>query len=444
VSPIAPSQPPKKSRIIYWVIAIGFLTVSAAYLWTAYGQRYVLTDEPDVVRDAGGVRIGTDFSSRDLDPGDRTVLEVEITNRSGKTLTRPWISAAVPAFAETPVNRAIQRDIPNDTSWRIPIPLRAGSATGQFRGRVTVGWTAGPDTVVDLTPPLVVVRNAWSRIQWIATGLQAISKDLALPFILAIVAAVFQRRKDEEARAHAETERHDDRLRNTWTLMLQKHHQNAELYYLPLLGAIRNFRLALAENDETKAFYFFMAVCWRIWQLSQKIGGLYFKDRAAEVLLSRIWRVIVEEADYRFDGRANRELAIEKLTVKEAAAPITYAAFSSGASPLKSQPPFDDTLLRKFRNWKLAAASDDHLTVNDIEDLLAIFRSVADFETNRPYQYWYNQKPEFPGDAVVEFAGKLVARHPLMKEVRGPFERYYLGIQRDFDAPEVKWPWQKA
>jgi len=445
------SQPPKKSRIIYWVIAAGFLTVSAAYLWTAYGQRYVLTDEPDVVRDAGGVRIGTDFSSRDLDPGDGTLLEVEITNRSGKTLTHPWISAAVPAFSETPVTPPIKQDIPNGESRRITIPLRAGSTTGQFRGRVTVGWKAGTetgaetgaDTVVDLTPPLVVVRNAWSRIQWVATGLQAICKDLALPFILAIVAAVFQGRKDEEARALAETQRHDDRLRDTWTLMLQKHHQNAELYYLPLLSAIRDFRLALAEADETKAFYFFIAICWRFWQLSQKIGGLYFKDRAAETLLALIWRVIVIEVDYRFNGRANRELAIEKLTVRNASAPINYAAFSTGASPLKSQPPFD-TLLPRFRAWKAAAASDDHLTVSEIESLLIIFRSVADFETNRPYQYWYNQKPEFPGDAVVEFAVKPVARHALMKEVRTPFERYYSGIRKDFDAPEVTWPWQKA
>lgn len=444
--PIPQSQPPAKSRIIYWVIAFGFLTVSAAYLWTAYGQRYVLTDEPDVVRDSGGVRIGTDFSSRDLDPGDRTVLEVEITNRSGKTLTHPWISAAVPAFSETPVTPPIRQDIPNGESRRIAIPLRAGSTTGQFRGRVTVGWKAGADagtdTVVDLTPPLVVVRNGWSRIQWVATGLQAICKDLALPFILAIVAAVFQGRKDEEARALAETQRNDDRLRDTWTLMLQKHHQNAELYYLPLFSAIRGFRLALAEADETKAFYFFIAIWWRFWQLSQKIGGLYFKDRGAEVLLALIWRVIVIEADYRFNGRANREMAIEKLTVRKAAAPINYAAFSAGASPLKSQPPFD-TMLTSFQTWKAAAASDDHLTVSDIEDLLAIFRSVADFETNRPYQYWYNQNPEFPADAVAEFAAKPVARHALLKEVCTRFERYYAGIRTDFDAPTVMWPWQK-
>lgn len=443
VSPISPSQPPKKSRVIYWIIAIGFLTVSAAYLWTAYGQRYVLTDEPDVVRDAGGVRIGTDLSSRDLDPGDGTLLEVEITNRSGRILNRPWISASLPAFAETPINRTIKPDIQNGESRRIPIPLRAGSTTGQFRGRVTVGWTAGTETVVDLTPPLVVVRNAWSRIQWIATGLQAICKDLALPFILAIVAAVFQGRKDDEARALAERQRRDDRLRDTWTLMLQKHHQNAELYYLPLLSAIRDFRRALAEADETKGFYFFITICWRFWQLSQKIGGLYFKNRDAEVLLALIWRVIVTEADYRFGGRANRELAIEKLTVRKAATPINYAAFSTGTSPLQSQPPFD-TLLPNFRTWRAEAASADHLTVGDIESLLAIFRSVADFETNRPYEYWYNQKPEFPGDEVAEFAGKPVARHALMKEVRIPFERYYSGIRKDFDAPEVTWPWQKA
>jgi hypothetical protein len=52
-----------------------FAVIILAYGWSSYSQRYVLTNEPDAVKDSGAVRVESSFSSRDLSPGEEVTLK---------------------------------------------------------------------------------------------------------------------------------------------------------------------------------------------------------------------------------------------------------------------------------------------------------------------------------------------------------------------------------
>jgi hypothetical protein len=316
---------------------------------------------------------------------------------------------------------------------------------------LSLSWKSAqpPQTfVADLAPPVVVVRNMWSRMQWLAVGTQAICKDLALPFILALVAAAFEarnarereareKREVEEKNEREEKERKDDRLRETWALMLEKHHQNAELYYLPLLGSMREFRRARGDGDDDRAFYFFMVFFWRMFRLSTNIGGFYFKNRSGERLLGDTWRLIVSQTDIELQGRAKREIAVEKLTTRNSAVPATYAGFSSALARKK---PFQSMRV-DYTAWQ-TKPSRATLTFADIEALLWFFHTLMAFETNRPYEYWYGDKPEFPTSDVDAFVRMPLAAHPMLAEFREHLEDYHTGIERDLKVSAVNWPWQ--
>ena len=423
-----------------WLIAAGVIgsLILGAYFWTAYTQRYLLSDEPDAVKDVGGVRIESSFSARDLDPGEPAILNVRITNHSGKPLVQPWVTADVPAFKVDPARLAIN-DIENGGKVTAHLQLRAGSVTGQFHSRVTVGWNAGATAVVaDVLPPVVAVRRSAARLQWIAAAIQGLSKDLALPIIVIVLAALIKRKETKDEEARIELQRHDDRLRDTWALMLEKHHENVELYYLPLLASIAEFRRARGEGDEEKTFYFYLQTFWRMRRLFVKIGGLYFKNRGGERVLARAWRLVVLQTDTKFGDRAKRDLAIEKLAdPKDANLPIPYPQYDA---TLKKNKPYVE-LFDKFKTWPADPAPAE-LTLDTIEELLAFFYEICRFECNRPYEYWYGAKADdFPRAAVISFAA-AVNKHATLAEFRESVPAYYDAIQLEFKVEDVEWPWR--
>jgi len=261
-----------------------------SYFWASYEQQAEIPIEPDTTRDIGAVRIETRIAPRVLVPDEPAVISVLIDNRSDGPLLTPSFTLDAPGFvAVKPLH--IMPVIAARSTHVAAVPLRAGVVVGRYRLRIKVVWSDhGQQSAVVLLPAPVSVRTGTTRFLWLATAIQSIAKDLALPMIVVLLAARFKRDDDERNRLREEKEknakeeldrkeenernereekqRNEERLRQTWDLMLPTHHENVKRYYLPLRVALLDFNryypaFAKAghdadEQNAEKAFFFFM------------------------------------------------------------------------------------------------------------------------------------------------------------------------------------------
>jgi hypothetical protein len=217
-------------------------------------------------------------------------------------------------------------------------------------------------------------------------------KDLLLPFVIAVFGGILAARQ-----AQIQTQR--AQIGETWNKMLPISHKLALRYYMPMIKALlrvfedaKGFTIVSAEaraepTDTGLSVYFHtMSFWWRYKRTQDKAGAIYFKNRTGEKVVIAAF----QELRVAYKGQGVERFAVERrltailrLITNKLEYPEFKLAFDT--------PP--ETPLRTAFNlgWPdfVAWYSDDKKRKRSFA-VLEVFKIVLDFETNRPYERWYN------------------------------------------------------
>jgi hypothetical protein len=254
-----------------------------------------------------------------------------------------------------------------------------------------------------------------------ATGLM---KILAVPLFLALATFLLNllanwkeqrdaqrqhKREQDEAKAReareelqAEAARIESVRLETWKQMLLISHQYAAKCYLPLSLAADRFSknlLALGKpNGDSRVVFYYALLCGKAMnQTRHETGGLYFKDLRGEKLAAGCWirqRESLMSANEADPFNRALKCAVDRLDDID-----SYAAFSRKfeAVPLPATAYNDPEIQAAwvlFQKWLTNANA-----VQDVALCLSGFSAILDYESNRPYKYWYSLPDKLDADA---------------------------------------------
>lgn len=204
-------------------------------------------------------------------------------------------------------------------------------------------------------------------------------KSLAIPIsVLIITLIITSSVKDRDARSE------------TLKLMLPVIHKYSAKYYMPLSRAAGRAVLAINEAGKklgsnveadttavTQKSLFYVLLVKRVMDSTRAaIGGLYFKDLRGEKLAA--------EGLKKFDRLFGDETRTLSLAVQKTSATLeinsSYESFA-----VQCNAGTNAALLSEFKSWL-----GDEEKRKPAMCLLAAINVVLDYETNRPYTYWYD------------------------------------------------------
>ena len=180
-----------------------------------------------------------------------------------------------------------------------------------------------------------------------------------------------------------------------WKGLLPQFMERTELYYMPLssasdqvLSSAETLRRSGTPSNVRKALFHFMVFLYRRRTLSEKIGGITFKNRDGEELAGRCLERIRIQTDEKLDVKA-RDVVLGQMKRNE-----TYSRFEGKFTGSIYGPTFV-ALEGQLKNW---------ITGADYEPLsraLKVLGFAIDTEVNRPLEKWY-EKPEKADKGRVE------------------------------------------
>ena len=258
--------------------------------------------------------------------------------------------------------------------------------------------------------------------QWIQARV-GLLQGLALPLTTFLLGGIFSVAKyysdradklaDEqrEHKAHIADERREQ-LTQTWNQMLPASHKLALGYYVPMSAAVHEALYWLAkadpanvpapavpatgtgvgtaaavtpapqwdDNKRKRGFYGLMLFEARVRHTTVRVGGFYFKDRTGEKIVSRCY-LRYRDTFYRQDS-AEQE-AVEKV---RDLITVDMSLKDFNAAWTANQAVVDDAW-NKFKAWTVKPDGYPKAAL-----LLTAFRAVLEFESNRPYEYWYGRR----------------------------------------------------
>jgi hypothetical protein len=228
-------------------------------------------------------------------------------------------------------------------------------------------------------------------------------KDLILPIVLAIVGYLITKGQEDRAQ-----------IAQTWSNMLPISHKMATQYYTPMMASAQRVILdadkfekplddAGNPNGDALSFYFHFLLTWRRYDrtIAEK-GGIYFKSRMGERLfltaIDKIRRAHKGEttADKKVTDALKKDRAREReLRVKAIFRRMPHEMDIAQFTAVWEQP----VATRREISKAFHAAWDDFLSWYREEgvrkDVLKYFNAflvILDYETNRPYNKWYNSQ----------------------------------------------------
>jgi hypothetical protein len=241
--------------------------------------------------------------------------------------------------------------------------------------------------VVNLGENQVQSASWWGRV-----SIDEILKVLAVPALLLVIGALIGLLVNalnslRDKRAHKnEAERS---LRSeTWKQMLPVSHNYAAKFYLPLSLAADRFSKNLKKKNYRVAFFYLLFSGKKVIATRNEIGGFYFKDLRGEALAANCWEkqrlacMGEEDTPFFLAVRAS----IDQLEDIE-----SYEAFESMFASTPGGDFSSDSIPEAWTFFQKWVA--DNKTVADTISYLDGFTAVMDYESNRPYQYWYDTKP---------------------------------------------------
>jgi hypothetical protein len=224
--------------------------------------------------------------------------------------------------------------------------------------------------------------------------------------------AAKSRRLDEE-RAHKTA---------TWDMMLPQAHQLAMQHYVHMQSFVRGAISYLARYEKAskpggsldpelndlpiRAFLCLILFARRMQHSTDTVGGLYFKNRVAEEIVSRCYYAYRKlYFDRNIQARGAYEWILSRILPTARTSDLyekMHALSIVGVGPPASSDPKVLEELQLGKAIETAFQEFDTLLIQPVGDglrakivsILEGFAAVMQFEMNRPYRYWYNQ-PSF-------------------------------------------------
>jgi hypothetical protein len=258
--------------------------------------------------------------------------------------------------------------------------------------------------------------------QFQAPWVDSLFKLLAVPIVLALVTlflnllvkarenriAKREKEKQEEiAAAEREKEEKQQRLQRedtirteTWKQILPVSHTYALKFYLPLSSAAEKLAEALEGTNPELSFFYVLFTGKRMTETRNEVGGFYFKDLRGEALAAICWkkqRELLLGQEYHPVSLAVRA-AIQLLSPTE-----TYSSFqekfldnTAAPVPVYKVKEIQDSW-EQFSGWLKTSGK-----TNEVVAYLKGFYAILDYETNRPYEYWYNPPARLQVEPEIE------------------------------------------
>ncbi|HEV2178427.1 MAG TPA: hypothetical protein VGW33_14670 [Terriglobia bacterium] len=295
-----------------------------------------------------------------------------------------------------------------------------------------IGWTTTAGGGSQALVPLGEIAIEGKPIAWlwyVAPAYQFL-KDFALPIVVFLLgfSYKFWTERRESAKQEREKKLEEERLKQdkiqtlraeTWKQMLPESHALAKKYYAPVEAAIRWALYYMDKSiqetkqdkrlpDERYAFYLIILMGRRIKQAADEAGGFYFKSRTGEELAATCWsnyRDLFEgeqeplgrsydRAVGQVDPQETRDSFWKKIEGKNWTAWIDQEARDSLAA-----------CWSHFSQWYRTPEGQEG--VSNLRGL----RALINYEMNRPYEYWYEEKERIEVDDAAEaFLMKVAAR----------------------------------
>lgn len=298
------------------------------------------------------------------------------------------------ANAEKPATKLPSGELKPLTAMTIEGHLVAGKDAGSYALSAVVSWkdATGGDrrTPISLGPVTVEDESRKSFATKIKAA-HSFFKDLGLALVLFWLGYRVKKIEEEREEKRKRVEERTTRVRQTWTQMLPKIHENAEKYYMRLASdasQAANYYEG-PEKDPNICFFFYLHFLGRAKVMTDNIGGYYLKAREGEDCVSEIWDVLRSSADARFT-RAKREFAQQQV-VKVG----TYHEFVMDVLPELQLLKLDFMHDVSTGAFALDAA------------LLEMYALVLGFEMNCSYAFWYGNAEQFPQKSFDETLAKL-------------------------------------
>jgi hypothetical protein len=219
-------------------------------------------------------------------------------------------------------------------------------------------------------------------------------------------------REQQERQIQQHVHEQEQALRSeTWKQMLPLSHTYGAKFYLPLSLAAQNLAGELKDPIEKPmlAFFYLLLCSMKMKATRNEIGGFYFKDLRGERLASNCWEIqrITSLGKPDDDFYKAVHAAIDNFDNDL----DSYETFESKFLDTSTNPAtiLDDAVAKA---WKLFEKwSEDKDKVKKTSQYLTGFYSVLDYESNRPYEFWYN-----PNDSPARLEIKEDTEN-LLKEV---------------------------
>ncbi|MGD0989368.1 MAG: hypothetical protein ABR874_16265 [Candidatus Sulfotelmatobacter sp.] len=195
----------------------------------------------------------------------------------------------------------------------------------------------------------------------------------------------------ERQTAQHEHEQEQALRSETWKQMLPLSHNYAAKFYLPLSLAAQKFAAELEYPiAKPKLAFFYLLLCGKkMIATRNEIGGFYFKDLRGERLAAKCWEIQRLACMGKEDDNFYKAVieAIQTLDDID-----SFEAFENKFMDTSVQPHafVDDSILNAWGFFNAWAKNSDK--VGRTAQYLKCFYAVLDYESNRPYEYWYNAK----------------------------------------------------
>jgi hypothetical protein len=341
------------------------------------------------------------------------------------TSTKPILPSCIEGAPTLPASLKSGASV---TLWA---ELEATSPPGRYGLSAVFDWKNPAGEIVRkalLLGPIEVTYPLADSIFPITQKAYAAGKDFGLPLAVAVLTfflGVLEQKRTDDREA-AETKRTQDladaetrhkaeqaaaeqvrreqqklddehraQVQQTWSQLLQKHLRDSQLYYLPMSGKLTYLQSRMKQQspDVRECFYWLMAFMRRVKHTSDGIGGVFWKSRQAEEVFASSWATLRDATDRL--GKEQRSRALDQMKANE-----SLAEFEAR---LISEKDLFEPLEKTFEKW--LKNPDDSFA--SYLNLVSIIQLVLEFETNRPFQHWYDEPLKFPGEELGKALDKL-------------------------------------
>jgi hypothetical protein len=274
-------------------------------------------------------------------------------------------------------------------------------------------------------------------------------KDLALPLVLVVFGSYLQNKAKRREEDKADRDKQQTQIRETWAMMLPKVQSFAENHYMPVSASIESFSELVKDKEKSRqALFEFLRLIRRMRHFALSVGGLFFRDREAEILAARTWALFLDRVRSKeVFGREDLERAMSWIATDETYAQFVdkltgqgsgdlenlnepLEAFPGGEMfPLLDSESSEEPQRRALLLQKLEAAFEIWGNTEKFKQdiaLLELFGRILSYEMNRPYLFWYPEPVKFPLEKLEATLATLGPEHELTESFRAyvkPFQR---------------------